>query len=98
MKPKRRFDNIKTGIEFYMLVNQFLRVAYKIEQAHDTKLKERLTEDDKNLKETLKYYQDEKEILIGRMFSCLAHTSLVLEEEEKKTEEIEPYSIKEKND
>ena len=65
VSPNIKFKTFEDGIQFYMLVNQFKRVADKIEKAHDMKLNVNcnMAEFD----ETIKYYQLEKSIILKKM-------------------------------
>ena len=64
------FKTAMDGIDFYVYVKQFLRVAGKIEEAHDLALKGMV--DEAKFEETLDYYQKEKQILIGKMWDIIS--------------------------
>ena len=73
MKP-RRFSNFKDGIQHYMNVQQFARVAGKIEGLHALQEKQgRSTE----INNAIQYYLREKEILLGMMKECLDKSIVV---------------------
>ena len=76
---RRRFRLQQHGIQFYMLVNQFKRVADKIEGLHDRKTHR----DSQLIQEGLDYYLQEKELLLDAMYNCLLCSFLVGVEETK---------------
>lgn len=57
------------AIAFYMLTKQFQKVVSKIEQAHDKSLS--FSTCKTTLKNTFTYYQNEKEILLDKMYQIL---------------------------
>ena len=77
MKP-RKFSTFNDGIQHYMNVQQFARVAGKIEGLHALQEQQGKSREIDN---AIQYYQKEKEILLGMMKECL-DKSVVVEEVE----------------
>ena len=69
---KRVFTNIEDGIQFFMLVNQFIRVTNEIKRIHDLKVKYADSPDQEDqLKKDLDYYLNEKAVLLGMFVEIL---------------------------
>ncbi len=66
---KRRLKDSSAGIDFFMLVTQFLRASHKLEQTHDAALK--TSTDAENLAAVFSYYKEEKEYLLHQMYTLL---------------------------
>ena len=79
MQKLTTFDTFEAGIVFYALVNQFKRVADKIEAAHDQALTKNCSSI--KFKETIAYYQKEKALVLGMMKDLFDEASTTKEVE-----------------
>ena len=76
---KIKFKNFSAGIEFYAYMKHFLRVSHKIEEIHDAMLQTGCMMAKAN--EGLKYNQDQKSIILGKIKRLFDEESEEVEEE-----------------
>ena len=94
MKEKKiQFINSTSGVEFYVWVQQFNRISKKIEDLHERL--ERLSRQDimtgahSEIEKSLKYYKDQKSIILSKIKDCMENTVTLVDTKEDKEDKPE---------